>query len=124
MQTPSKNLPNLENELITSNNAMFILLFTNIAKRPIKLVVDTGAVITLIADDVILEGTSKLNCKLDLCGVTGQENIIQTGGTIFGFSAINNHLLHTTMHLIDRKYAGPADGYLGFDFLSPIQSSN
>lgn len=91
---------------------MFIFLFTNITKRPIKLVVDTGAVISLIADDIILEGTPKMNCKLDLCCVTGQENIIQTGGTIFGFSAINNHLLQTTMHLIDRKYAGPADGYL------------
>lgn len=122
MQTPTKNLPNLEYELITSNNTMFISLYTNITKRPIKLVVDTGAVISLIADDIILEETSKMNCILDLCGVTGQDNIIQTKGTVLGYSAINNRLLTTTMHLVDRKYAGPADGYLGFDFLSQYKA--
>lgn len=35
----------------------------------------------------------------------------------------SNRLLATTPHLVDRKYAGPADGYLGYDFLSTYKAT-
>lgn len=118
----NKNLPNVEYDLELLNNALYINLFTNVTKRPIKLLVDTGAVITLVASDVIMDFTPKLNCVLDLCGVTGSTDLIQTRGAVNGYSMINNNTLGTTMHLVDRKYAGPADGYLGFDFLSQYRT--
>lgn len=116
--SPNNHISTLIYDLEISNNALYIRIFTNVTTRPIRLIVDTGAVITLVACDLIMEMIEKTNCKLNLCGVTGQEHIIQTKCLIYGFSSINDRFLGITMHLIDRKYAGPADGYLGFDFLS------
>lgn len=124
MQTPSKNdIPKITYDLKKVNSTLHIKLFTNVTKRPIVLIVDTGASITLVAQDTIMDFSPKRNCKIDLCGVTGTDNLIQTSGTVCGYSAIENHILGTTMHLVDRKYAGPADGYLGFDFLSQYKTT-
>ena len=114
----TSDFPKLSYSLERFNNALYISLFTNVTSRPIRLIVDTGAAITLVASDIVKSDVPISNCKLDICGVTGQENLIQSEGTIFGLSSIENKFLGTTMHLMDRKFCGPADGYLGFDFLS------
>lgn len=109
-------------DISTENYSMFISLGTNITKRPIKLLVDTGASVSLVANDIILDNAQKLNFTINLWGITGTGNTVKTDGIICGISKLNQHCISTTLHIIDRKYAGPADGYLGFDFLSQYEA--
>lgn len=106
------------------NGASFLYLQTNLRKEPLKLLVDTGAFITLLAEDVFEKYTHKIifNNKLDLYGISGEEASIKTKGVVNGMIGFNNHLIETKMHLVERKYAGPGDGSLGFDFLTSFKA--
>lgn len=105
-------------DIFHENGAPYVLLKTNLCKRPIKLLVDTGASVSLVASDLITEEINKQNYSINLYGLIGKDVSIQTEGLIYGIFSINDRLLGTTLHLVNRKYAGPADGYLGYDFLS------
>lgn len=47
----------------------------------------------------------------------GRDVSVKTEGMVNGVLSINQNLLGTTLHIVDRKYAGDSDGYLGFDFI-------
>lgn len=108
----------LTHKIFSENGAPFIYLKTSLIDRPLKLLVDTGASISLIATDVINKNIRITKYIVNLYGVIGKEVSIQTHGMIHGVLAINGRLLGTTLHLVDRKFTGPADGILGYDFLS------
>lgn len=109
----------IEYEIHNEGGAPFIYLRTNLIDRPIKFLIDTGASISLLASDLVPEHIKRINYTIDLYGMAGKEVSVQTQGMVHSILAFNGRLLGTTLHLIDRKYAGPGDGYLGYDFLCP-----
>lgn len=113
------NNPNIiKHKLINEGGAPYILINTNITLRPIKLQVDTGASISLVASDTLSTGARKFDYIADLYGIAGKEVSNKTEGMINGIVSFSGHWLGITLHLVNRKYAGPADGYLGYDFIS------
>lgn len=105
-------------KIVQENSSIFIIINTNLTTRPIKLLIDTGASISLIAIDVILNNIQKSDFIIDLWGITGTNNTVKTLGVVNGVSEFGDQLFGISLHTIERKYAGVADGYLGFDFLS------
>lgn len=108
----------LQQEIINENGAPYLMIKTNLCERPLKFLIDTGASISLIAKDLTEENTLKKNCCINLYGLVGKEICVRTEGIIHTVLSIGNQFLDMTFHVIERKYAGPGDGYLGFDFLS------
>lgn len=108
----------IKQTLIIENGAPYILVNTSLCKRPLKFLVDTGASISLIASDVVDRNIHKINYIVNLFGIMGREQSIKTEGMVTGILLINDNYLGTTLHVIDRKYSGPADGYFGFDLLN------
>lgn len=111
----------LEHKIFDENGAAYIFLETNMANRPLKLMVDTGASISLIAINAISDSTRILNFIVKLSGIVGGVSV-NTKGMVQGVLSIDNCLLGTTLHVVDREHAGPADGYLGYDFLMPYMA--
>lgn len=95
-----------------------MVLKSNLCERPIKLLVDTGASLSLISRDLVKKDTYKKDIQINLYGLVGKEASIQTEGITYAILCLGNQLLDTTFHIVDKKYAGPGDGYLGYDFLS------
>lgn len=85
--------------------------------------IDTGATITVLASDVVSEKVNKINYIVNLFGLTGKDNAVKTEGMVHGLIIFGGQPLGASFHLIERKYCGQADGYLGFgDFLSPYKA--
>lgn len=113
----SKDL--IEHKIFNENGAPFIYIQTNLCERPLKLLIDTGAAISLLASDVVENDTHKIDYIVNLFGIIGKDISVKTEGMIHCIFTIDDRHLGTTLHLINRKHAGPADGYLGYDFLCP-----
>lgn len=109
--------------LIIERGAAFAICTTNITIRPIKLLVDTGASLTLVAAYLIKHSVYIQPHKLNSFGVTGSEFKIQTEGIVHGQMIFPDNSIGMAMHLVDKKYAGVADGYLGFDFLCQYKAT-
>lgn len=111
----------LEQRIFDENGAAYIFLETNLTNRPLKLMVDTGASISLVAIDAISDSTKMLNFIVKLSGIVGGITV-NTKGMVQGVLSIDGCFLGTTLHVVDREHAGPADGYLGYDFLMPYMA--
>lgn len=122
----TKQTTNIQNtittNIFTEKGAAYILLKSNFSERPyLKLLIDTGASITLLAKDVIKQESQIENYIIKLFGVVKNVSI-ETQGLIHGKFIMNNQQLDSTVHLIEREHAGPGDGYLGYDFLSAYKA--
>lgn len=107
----------IEHEILTGKGMPFILLKTNLCERPLKLFIDTGATISIISDDVIENEINKQNYIINVLGLNDKNNTITTQGIIHSIFFMNDVLLGTNLHIVDRKYLKSGDGYLGLDFL-------
>lgn len=113
----------IEYKFFYEKGAPFIFLKTNLCERPLKLLIDTGAAVSIIANDIVSEDIHKSNYIFKLFGIAGKDVSVTTEGMVHGILDFNKAFLTTTFHLVDRKYAGGGDGYLGFDFLAPYKVS-
>lgn len=105
-------------DLIIENGASFVILHTNITNRPIKLLLDTGAALTLIVSDLIKSKVSfNAAHRTNLHGMTTSIVDVQTYGTVHVILSFEDNNINMKMHVIDKKYAVQGDGYLGFDFM-------
>ena len=112
----------IEHEIFYEEGAPFIRLKSNLSERPLTLMLDTGAAVTLLADDLVSENIVRQDYVVNLYGLVGRDFSIKTKGLVHGIFDFKGRLLGTALHLIDRKYAGKADGYLGFSFLAPYKT--
>lgn len=112
---------NVKTKIINEKGAPFVAIKTNLCKRPLKFLVDTGAAISLIADDVISENVHKINYEVNVFGIIGKDVSIRTQGIVTGVLQIENQFLGTMFHIVGREHLGSTDAYLGYDFLSPYK---
>lgn len=117
----TKDSSTVQSKIFYEEGAIYILLKSNLSERPLKFLIDTGASITLVANDAITKTKHKTNYIIKLFGVV-RDVSIRTQGIINGIFSIGNHRLETALHLVERKHAGSADGLLGYDFLSSYES--
>lgn len=108
----------IKHKIHIENGAPFILLKTNLNKHEIKLMIDTGASISLISKDVIKEDINKTDIEVNIFGIVGKDISVRTKGMVNAVFKIDERFLATTFHIVDQQYAGPAHGYLGFDFFN------
>lgn len=108
----------ISQKIFNENGAPFIQIKSNLNERPLKLLIDTGAAITILASDLVSKDVNRINYIVNLYGIVGKDVSIKTEGIVSGSINMNDQHLGAIMHLVDRKFSGPADGYLGYDFLS------
>lgn len=106
----------IKHKIFSENGAPFIYLCTNLSDRPLKLLCDTGAAISILASDIVLDKVKRVDCVINLYGIAGRDVSVKTQGMVVGLFRMSKQLITTNLHLVDRKFAGPADGYLGFSF--------
>lgn len=99
------------------NHASYIIIKINVINRPVKLLIDTGASLSIIAKDLVTNKIKIEDFRINLFGISGKEKSITTNGLVQCMASIDNCQLGTTLHILDRKYLGNIDGILGFDFL-------
>lgn len=112
-------------DIIIENRAIYAIFRTNATIRPIKLLVDTGAMITVVASDLMKPEAIVKNDSKNLCGITGTEIQVKTCGTTHVAilsSKLKDNAVNIKMHLFDRKYLVNGDGYLGFDFMHQLRT--
>lgn len=109
----------LEHKFFYEKGAPFILLHTNLCQRPLKLLIDTGASVSILASDIVSKNIHKTNYCFSLFGNAGREVSVTTQGMVHAIFKFDNTYLGSTLHLVERKYVGTADGYLGFDLIRP-----
>lgn len=113
-----QNVKSFQHKIFQENNAPFILIQTNLCQRPLKILIDTGASLSLLSNKVVSKKLYKKNCRLNLYGLMGKEMPIRTKGTVDVLLTFNEQNINTTFHVVDKQFSGPGDGYLGYDFLS------
>lgn len=69
-------------EIKSENRSCILKTTLDIATRPVVLVVDSGAMITTIAEDLIKKGTDFLPIKHKVSGVAGKEFNFTTKGVV------------------------------------------
>lgn len=111
----------IKHTFFLEKGAPFILLKTNLCDRPLKMLIDTGAAVSIIANDIIKENIHKTSYFFSLFGIAGKDVSVTTEGMVHGIFNFDDTFLGSTLHLVDRKYTGTGDGYLGFDFLAPYK---
>lgn len=105
-------------DLHYEDRAIFVYLKTNLCKQRLKLLVDTGASLSLLNRNKVAENVKKTDYIVNLYGIVGKDVSVKTEGFVNGLIEADEHVIATTLHLVDEKYKGPGDGYLGFDFLA------
>lgn len=112
----------IEHKIYSENGAAYAYVKTNLSDRPIKLLIDTGASISIIASNIITNETKILDFTVKLSGIVKSASV-ETKGLVHGVLQMSNCLLGTAFHLVDKEHAGPADGYLGYDFLMSYKAT-
>lgn len=107
----------IKHEIINEKGAAFVSIKSNIWIRPIKLLIDTGATISLISEKLINKNIYVKDYIVNLFGIVGKDVSIKTEGMVYSSFTLGDRTLGTVLHLVNEKYSGPADGYLGYDFL-------
>lgn len=91
----------------------FTYIKSNITKFCTKMLIDTGAALTLISSDLIKAGTIvDTTDKIELFGISGYEKFITTIGSV---QAKLNNAVDIKMFLLDRRYMRNLDIIFGFD---------
>lgn len=112
----------LEYNIFHKNNASFVIIQSNLWEWPITLMIDTGAAISIIAEDKINERIKIKNKTINLFGIAGRDKSIKTRGEVTAIFEVGDSKLSSSMHIVDKRYSGPASGYLGFDFLKTYKA--
>lgn len=112
------NEKTLTAKLNENNDILTWTMQTDVTTEPIKLIVDTGSQITLVAKDKIKKEVRIMPPKYYLTGISGSQHQVSTAGNLIANIMVGHDKLTDTFNLIERQYSGPFDGYLGMNFMS------
>lgn len=94
------------------------LVNTDFTTRPIKLLVDTGAQVTLIDENLLKDDIILTDKSIHLTGFDGVASQTTTKGMYIGrFVTDDMSEWPAEIHVVDKKAKGVYDGYLGHGFL-------
>lgn len=99
------------------NEAITWTVTTNVTIKPIKLIIDTGSQVTLIAEDLIKQNVVIGPPEFYITGISGRECRVSTAGSVDAMYLCEQGTLSDNFNLIDRRYTGNYDGYLGMKFM-------
>lgn len=93
----------------------------DVANRALKLLIDTGSEITIVASDVIDNAEEIETTTVALTGLSGNKQTIPTEGTVKAKIFVNDVVLNEKIYIIQREntylQSEEFDGFLGRDFL-------
>lgn len=93
----------------------------DVANRAVKLLIDTGSEITIVASDVIDNADEIETTNVALTGLSGNKHAIQAEGMIRAKLFINDVTIIETIYIIQRENTyletDEFDGFLGREFL-------
>lgn len=110
----------MESKLEIRGGDIFITLTTEFTIRPIRLLVDTGAAISLISENVIKPDAKLRNLNVKLFGFSGKDHYVNSSKAVDGLinmSVEPNSQIGATFHIVSPVYTGETDGFLGADFI-------
>lgn len=108
----------ITHDILIERGAPFITLKTTSIERPIKLLLDTGASVSIISTRAIPHNPLFLqNIRYKLHGLGSSDDGILSLGLFHTKVIINGTSLGISLHVVDEKYLGTIDGFLGFDFI-------
>lgn len=107
----------LTESIFIERKSPFIYLYTELTNRPLKMLIDTGASVSIINKDSIETDQKLRDFKVNLYGVGGKEKGIETMGMIDTTIKINGCKIKASFHVIEKDTLDTGDGILGFDFL-------
>lgn len=122
LQIKNSEKLNVKTKIYNEKGAPFVIVKTNLCERPLKFLIDTGAAISLITDDVLSKRIHKIDYEVSVFGIIGRDVSIRTQGMVAGILNVENKFLGTMFHVVKREYLCSADAYLGYDFLSPYKA--
>lgn len=96
----------LEYNIFHKNNASFVIIQLNLLEWPITLMIDTGAAISIIAEDKINERIKIKNKTINLFGIAGRDKSIKTRGEVTAIFEVGDSKLSSSMHIVDTRYSG------------------
>lgn len=100
------------------NNDLTISLSISICKRPVKLLVDTGAHATMLKSSVIKSNILYYpQIRYAMVGINGPKNPVMTHGAAYGNIVMCGIQLKTQIQIADEQMHLNYDGILGLDFL-------
>lgn len=101
-----------------SNGTLIWKVRSSFTDEPIELMVDTGAQVSILAEDKVRPGTKIMGNPIKIYGIAGEDEKISTHGKVIGkVYPTRDQGIITQIHIVNRKYSGPLDGFLGMDFL-------
>ncbi|XP_031625652.1 uncharacterized protein LOC116342278 [Contarinia nasturtii] len=106
-------------DIIIENNLPCAIFDTNATIRPIKLMIDTGSTMTIVASDVLKKGVINTRDRTSYGGL-GTSTGINTLGVAWvalPFTGEVNVTIDARMNLVDRKFTHEWDGILGADVM-------
>ncbi|XP_031625654.1 uncharacterized protein LOC116342280 [Contarinia nasturtii] len=103
--------------LKVEGRSTFVTLSSNITTRPLKLLIDCGATLSLVASDVIKPGAVDESHREIVYGCENRD--IETLGLAHVMISLKgNRNIDIQMHVMNRTNIRPnCDGYLGFDVM-------
>lgn len=110
----------MESKLEIKGRDIYISFTTEFTNRPIRLMVDTGASISLISENVIRSDVKMRNLNVKLFGFSSKDQCVNSSKAIDGFINMSNEpntKIGATFHIVPSIYTGEADGFLGADFI-------
>lgn len=114
---------NISHDITIENYAPFITLKTTSIDGPIKMMIDTGASVSIISSRIIPPEKELQNIKCRLFGLGSSTDGILSMGLLHTNTIINGVSLGLSLHVIDQKFLGRIDGFLGFDFLTNYRTN-
>lgn len=114
---------NISHDITIENYAPFINLKTTSIDGPIKMMIDTGASVSIISSRIIPPEKELQNIKCRLFGLGSSTDGILSMGLLHTNTIINGVSLGLSLHVIDQKFLGRIDGFLGFDFLTNYRTN-
>ncbi|XP_031625653.1 uncharacterized protein LOC116342279 [Contarinia nasturtii] len=104
---------------VVENCKPFIILWSNITIKPVKLMIDTGATLTVVASDLVNPDVLDTSDRVSIYGIAGPDAKMETLGVAHSILSFSDHKkVDIEIHAIDKKYIrGLYDGYFGNDLM-------
>lgn len=113
----------INTKLNRENGTLSWTVKSDVSKKPIKLLIDCGADITIVAEDMLRPHIQPKKPVYLMTGVSGPENAVSTKGVVMTtFTTEEEDNWIAEIHIVDRNCTGSFDGFLGVDFLSKYKA--